>query len=133
MDNLNTLLNNIETEINKISADIGVDFGNQSLMRKQLKSINDYQSQLEECQIKINGIIRATEAEKNNFSIIAGIAGGLLAIFGGPVAGLGLDLAGEAASSYNHKEDKIKSIRQKCVFYRKILSLFYSISKISSM
>ncbi|WP_292699325.1 MULTISPECIES: hypothetical protein [unclassified Nostoc] len=127
MDNIDSVLYNLETEIDKISADIKVDFGNEQLMRKQLKSINNYQSKLEEIKIKINEIIRATEVEKNDFSIIAGIAGGLLALFGGTVSGLGLDLAGEAANNYNHKEDKIKSIRQKCVSLQKKIepTIFY--------
>ncbi|MEH2070295.1 MAG: hypothetical protein V7K47_19415 [Nostoc sp.] len=131
MDNLDRLLYNLETEINKISADIKVDFGNEQLMRKQLKSINSYQSQLEEVKIKINEIIRATELEKNHFSIIAGIAGGLLAIFGGSVSGLGLDLAGEAANNYNHNKEKIKSIRQKCVsLHKKVEPIIFYIENI---
>jgi|GEM_PF-5549146 len=127
MDNLDRVLYNLETEINKISADIKVDFGNKQLMRKQLKSINSYQSELEEIKIKLNEIIGATEVEKNDFSIIAGIAGGLLALFGGSVSGLGLDLAGEAANNYNSKEDEIKSIRKKCVSLQKKIEpiIFY--------
>ncbi|QIR38968.1 hypothetical protein HCG51_21200 [Tolypothrix sp. PCC 7910] len=115
MDNFDGILDNLETEINKISEQIKVDFGNKKLMIQQLEFISNHESKLKQNLRKINGIISSTEIKKNDFPTIATIAGGLLALFGGPVSGLGLDLAGESISNYNDKENKIKSIRQKAI------------------
>ncbi|WP_334807108.1 hypothetical protein [Nostoc sp.] len=113
MVNFDGILYNLETEINKISADIKIDFGNKQLMTKQLKSLNIYQSQLEGLQSRISGIIRETESAKPDFPVLGTLAGGLLALFGGNSSALGGSLLAGTVGKYNQKKDDLITIRQK--------------------